>query len=69
MEGFRKPRCEDCFCFSADPEDHTSGFCHFRPEMLWVRPGHWCSKWRSVTDERFYLWDVPEDVHKATVDP
>lgn len=71
MDGFCKPRCEDCFAFNSDPEDRSGrGFCQFNPPPHpHVKPGHWCGRWRNVYGEKFALWDVPEDVHKAAIDP
>jgi hypothetical protein len=69
MDGFCKPACVNCFAFAGDPEDDTSGLCHFDPRQIIVRDDHWCGRWRNIHLEKFALWDVPEDVHNAKIDP
>lgn len=69
MDGFCKPACVNCFAFRGNPEDDVSGFCHFNPQTIAVRDDHWCGRWRNVHLEKFALWDTPEDVHSATIDP
>lgn len=77
MDGFCKPRCEDCCFFQGDPEDDTSGFCHFNPPVIVngaqgvarVGNDYWCGRWRNIHCEKFALWDVPDDVHRSKSDP
>lgn len=69
VDGFCKPRCEDCCFFAGDPEDDTSGFCAFNPVRIAVHNDGWCGRWRNVFLEKYALWDVPEDVHSQKTDP
>lgn len=73
----RKPRCEDCRFFAAMDDD--KGECRRKPPRplglntmaVWPNTDvdQWCGDWRNVCGEPFYLWDIPEDVHKAVIDP
>lgn len=71
MEGYRKPRCEDCRFFAPDGDD--VGECRkdapaiTEPRWPRVHVDHWCGEWRSLIGEEFYLWDNP--VYNPVSDP
>lgn len=74
MDGMRKPRCEDCRAFKNNEcRRRPPALAHQAGEIVWlypsVDPDDFCTKWRNVLGEQFFLWDVPEDSRHPVSDP